>query len=114
MKEIKVYKFWAPWCGPCKMLAPVFQRVKEENSDKCDFIEVNADEDENEELIMKFGVRNIPTIIVYDEPNDKVLSMLSGLMNHDTLSKALVEALSKAKDTSETRDESNSKEKDNS
>lgn len=116
MKEIKVYKFWAPWCGPCKMLAPVFQRVKEENSANkgLEFIEVNADEDENEDLISKFGIRNIPTIIVYNKTNDKIMSFLTGLMNYDSLSKAIAGVISEEKDTSVSENESSrNKEKDN-
>ena len=98
MKEVKVYKIWAPWCGPCKMLAPVFEQVKEENSDKYDFIEVNADDDDNLPLIDKLEVRNLPTIVIYDSTSDSVIAKKSGLMSKQEICSMLDDVLSREKE----------------
>ena len=52
--------FWAPWCGPCKMLTPILEKVKEDVGDSAVISKVNVDE--NPQLASKFGVRSIPTI----------------------------------------------------
>jgi len=55
--------FWAPWCGPCRMMAPIFEQVAQENPDiKCGKVNV----DECPELAMQFGVMSIPTFIAFD------------------------------------------------
>ena len=56
--------FWAPWCGPCKMLSPVVDKVAEENED----IKVGkVNVDDNEDLAMKFKTMSIPTLIVFKD-----------------------------------------------
>ena len=57
--------FWAPWCGPCRMLAPVVEQVSEENADKLTVGKVNLDD--CPELAMKFGVMSIPTLILFKD-----------------------------------------------
>jgi thioredoxin 1 len=53
--------FWAPWCGPCRMIAPVIEELAEEFDGKAKICKVNTDEEQ--ELAVKFGIRSIPTII---------------------------------------------------
>ena len=54
--------FWAPWCGPCRMLSPVVDEIGEERTD----IKVGkVNVDEQEELAMRFGIMSIPTLIVF-------------------------------------------------
>lgn len=55
--------FWASWCGPCKMLAPILEQVAEENQGSVKVGKVNVDE--QEELASKFGIVSIPTVILF-------------------------------------------------
>jgi thioredoxin 1 len=58
-----VVDFWAPWCGPCRMLAPVFEELAEEYAGRLIFAKINTDENPN--TPSKLGVRGIPTMIFY-------------------------------------------------
>lgn len=53
--------FWAAWCGPCRMIAPLVDELTEEYKDKA--VIAKVDVDSNQEIAMKYGVRNIPTIL---------------------------------------------------
>lgn len=81
-----IIDLFATWCGPCKMLAPIFERVAEANADKAVFAKV--DTDEVPEMAERFGVQTVPTIIAIK--NGEIVHQSSGIMNEPAL-KALVE-----------------------
>jgi len=56
-----VVDFWAPWCGPCRMVAPILDKLAKENAGKLLIAKVNTDE--NPEWAMKYGVQGIPTML---------------------------------------------------
>lgn len=62
--DIVVADFWAPWCGPCRGFAPVFEKVAGENAD-VKFVKINTDEEQ--ELAMHFSIRSIPTLMIFRE-----------------------------------------------
>lgn len=62
-KGVVVVDFFATWCGPCRMLAPILEDVQEELKDQAQIFKVDVDE--NEKLARSFGIMSIPTIIVF-------------------------------------------------
>ena len=55
--------FWAPWCGPCKMIAPILEELSEEGGDKLKVVKLNTDD--NPETTQSYGITGIPTMHVY-------------------------------------------------
>ena len=65
--------FWAPWCGPCRMVVPLVEETAEERSD-IKVVKINVDEEQ--ELAMQFGVMSIPTLVVMK--NGKIVNQVTG------------------------------------
>lgn len=59
--------YWAPWCGPCKMVAPILEQLAGEYGDKLTIAKINIDD--NPETPKKYGVRGIPTLTVFKNGN---------------------------------------------
>ncbi len=80
-KGLCVVDFWAPWCGPCRMMGPVFEAVSEMKMDDVRFFKVNIDE--SPDVAAKFGVQSIPTIVVLRDGVEADLSV--GFIRQDAL-----------------------------
>ncbi len=61
--------FWAEWCGPCKMIAPILEEISEEQAGKVQIAKVNVDE--HQDLAMRFDVMSIPTLILFKDGEAK-------------------------------------------
>lgn len=62
---VNLVDFWAPWCGPCKMIAPVLEELDAELGEKLKIVKVNVDD--NQQTAGNYGVMSIPTLIVFKD-----------------------------------------------
>ena len=79
--------FFATWCGPCKMLAPVLKEVKDSLGERITILKIDVDR--NQELSSKYQVRGVPTMILFQ--NGKQLWRQSGVLTKDEIIKNIVE-----------------------
>lgn len=73
--------FWAPWCGPCKMIAPVLEEIDSEMEDKVQIVKLDVDE--NQETAGKHGVMSIPTLLLFK--NGEVVDQVIGFQPKEAL-----------------------------
>ena len=79
-KETVLVDFWAPWCGPCRMQAPVLEKFAEENP-AVKVVKVNVDD--NQELAMEHNISSIPTLLVFK--NGEAVNFAVGLQSKTVL-----------------------------
>ena len=77
--------FWAPWCGPCKTLGPLLEKVEADYGGR--FILAKIDSDQEQQLAGAFGIRSIPTMILFQ--NGREVARQSGAMNQAQISQWL-------------------------
>jgi len=73
--------FWAPWCGPCRAMAPVIEDLADEFEGRVKITKMNVDE--NQETPRKYGIRAIPTLILFQ--NGEVLEQITGAVSKSSI-----------------------------
>ena len=85
-----IVDFFADWCGPCKMMGPIFDEVSDKFNDKVKFAKLDVDA--NQKLALEFSVMSIPTLIVFKD--GKAVDTMTGLQDQESLTET-AESLSK-------------------
>ena len=78
---VSLVDFWAPWCGPCRMIAPVIEELAEDFDGKAKICKVNTDEEQD--IAVKFGIRSIPTIMFFK--NGEMVDQVVGAQSKQAL-----------------------------
>ena len=84
-----IVEFWAEWCGPCKMMKPLFERVSSQNTSNVEMYTMNVDM--NKEIAVSLGIRSIPTIKVFQ--NSDIIDTRVGMMNEGQINGILTELI---------------------
>jgi len=80
--------FWAPWCGPCRMIAPVVEELAEENAGSVRFAKINVDN--NQRIAATYGVSSIPTVMIFK--GGEVVDRFIGVQPKNRLQDAINQA----------------------
>jgi thioredoxin 1 len=85
-----IVDFWAPWCGPCKAMAPAFESLAETYTDQMIFAKCNVDE--SQAVATRYGIKAIPTLMIFKD--GKAVHSITGLVGRNTLEEAIQKVLS--------------------
>ncbi len=84
-KGIVVIDFSAVWCGPCQMLAPIYERIAEKYSDKADFYKVDVDAEQD--LAIQFKIQGVPTLVFFKDGQE--VDRNTGLIQENNLTQKI-------------------------
>ncbi|MEO8287699.1 MAG: thioredoxin [Chloroflexota bacterium] len=85
-----VVDFWAPWCGPCRMVSPIVEELSREYGDTVQFTKMNTDDNEN--TMIQYGITSIPTLIIFKDGRE--VNRLVGFAPKDQLKRQIDRSLS--------------------
>ena len=92
---IMLVDFWAPWCGPCRMVSPIIEQLSREYSGKVAFGKVNVDE--NQSIAASFGIQSIPTLMIFK--NGKAVDVMLGALPKAQIEMKLKQQISSNNDS---------------
>jgi len=84
-KGLVLVDFWAPWCGPCKMIAPVLEELSGEIEGKANIVKVDVDN--NQETAGKYGIMSIPTLILFKD--GEIVEKVAGFQPKEALAQLI-------------------------
>lgn len=87
--KLVLVDFWAAWCGPCKMVAPVIDEIANEYNEKVKVVKVNTDE--NPSTAASYGIRSIPTLLIFN--NGHIVDTIIGAIPKSTVVNRIQECL---------------------
>jgi len=88
-EQVVVVDFWASWCGPCKMIAPIMEELVGEMTGKANFAKVNVDE--NPVLSQKYQIASIPTVLIFK--NGEVVDTMVGFRPKQEINNTIIKNL---------------------